>query len=403
MVSSGQPSANPRLVKEAIALSEAGYNIRVLYCPLSPWVDDFDVKLFQAHPEIKWIQIGYHPHKEKIKYWYARVRQKFFQYLYLLVNDRFDVANKSQVLFSQELIKEAKRNKAELYIGHTLGAIPAVVIAAKKHQAKVAFDFEDFHRGEAEEDSLHWIKTVQTEEKYVPFLSFATTASTLITKQYTSIFPKLSITTINNCFPLSNAVTEVKALPIMPLKLFWFSQTIGEKRGLETVIEAMGKLGGGKISLSLLGNCSVKMKNYFLSIAKNNEVGHQLNFLPAVEEKEIVAIAANHHVGLACEVPIVVNRDICLTNKVFMYLLAANAVVFSNTKSQTLFVQENPGIGVVYEQNNAVKLANLLNDYINHPEVLQRQRKHSLQLAKQKLNWEEEQKKLLAIIKQNIT
>jgi len=46
IVSSGQPSANPRIVKEAVAFSETGYQVKVIYCSLSPWADEFDKKLF---------------------------------------------------------------------------------------------------------------------------------------------------------------------------------------------------------------------------------------------------------------------------------------------------------------------------------------------------------------------
>ena len=396
IISSGQPSANPRLLKEAIALHKSGFKIVVIYCPLSPWADEYDKKIFSLYSEIEWVKVGYHPVYKKWENRIARIRQKFFYFLYTILGNRYDAAIKSLVLFSQELIYVAKRQNADLYIGHNLGALPAVVIAAKYNNAKAAFDFEDFHRGEAPEESLHWKKTKLIEEKYVPFLSFATTASPLITKEYKKILPELSIQTINNCFPLDYVITEISLLPKLPLKLFWFSQTIGQYRGLETVIEAMGKMESGKVELSLLGNCTIGMKNYLYSVAKNNGLDVKcLIFLQPVEEKEIVAIASQHHIGLACEMPYVLNRDLCLTNKVFLYLPAGNAVVFSDTCAQALFLYEYPGIGVVYKQNDAEQLALLLKNYINDPALLHQHRTASLKLSKHHMNWETEQKVLL--------
>lgn len=391
IVSSGQPSANPRLVKEALALAEEGYKVKVIYCPLSQWADVYDLKLFKQSPKIEWIKAGYHPVHEKWKYIYARLRQKFYQIVYQLFDSKGKAAICSMVLYSQELRKEAKKHRADLYIGHNLGALQASVTAAKLHNTKAGFDFEDFHRGEDTEHSIHWEKTKQTEERYIPLLHFATAASPLITKAYQFLFPSLSIETVNNCFPLCYSIKELKSLPVRPLKLFWFSQFIGKKRGLETVIEAMSKINKGDVELSLLGSCKVEMKDYFQSFAIKSGLDiDQLNFIATVEEKEIVKIAATHHIGIGCEVPHVLNRELCLTNKVFIYLLAGNAIVFSRTRAQSLFFQKYPGIGVIYEQNNADELTSLLQQYIDKPELLQAHRSASLQLGTEQLNWEKE-------------
>ena len=401
IISSGQPSANPRLIKESLALSSEGYQVKVIYCPLSPWADQFDNNLFQNNPQIEWIKVGYHPLKEKWKYLYSRIRQKYYQALYNFFVEKNDYAIRSMVLFSQELIKEAKNQKADLFIGHNLGALPAVIKAAEHFNAKAGFDFEDFHRGEEEKDSPHWNKVKQIEEKFVPKLDYVTAASPLIVKEYQSVFKNHSFTTINNCFPFTYAVKEKTCLPSLPIKVFWFSQTVGKNRGLETAIKAIGKIETSQVQLSLLGNCSAEMKNYFLSIAKENGLNpDQLNFILPVDEKKIVTLASMHHIGLACEVPHIINRELCLTNKIFIYLLAANAILFSNTKAQALFLKENSGIGFLYEENNDLQLADAIKEYLLNPALMDQHRDKSLQLAKEKINWETEQQGLLQKVKE---
>ena len=396
IVSSGQPSANPRLVKEALALFAAGHKVKVIYCPLSIWADPFDKQLFQSYPGIEWVKVGVHPLEDRWKYRYTRFRQKLFQFLFKLAGDKFNAAVRSMALFSQELSGATKKQQADLYIGHNLGALPAVVKAARHHGAIAAFDFEDFHRGEDLENSPNWKRAKQVEDSYVPSLTFATAASPLIAREYQSLYPAISITTINNCFPLSYAVNEPGALPLAPLKLFWFSQTIGAKRGIETVIEAMGMIGDSKIELSLLGNCPVETKDYFLGIMKKNGVDSaQVKFLPVVEEKEIARIASMHHIGLACEVPHILNRELCLTNKVFMYLLAGNAIVFSKTRAQAAFLEETPGIGLAYQPDDASQLSKLLGTYLDDPALLQQHRIAALKLGIQSLNWDIEKQSLL--------
>ena len=143
-VTSAQPSANPRMMKEAVTLIKLGYKIIVVWCPIAKWADPFDEKIVNQHPDIKWVQAGYHHQLQPIGYWYARLRQKFWKIVYWLIGNRSDAAIKSLVLYSQELSKAALKQKADLFIGHNLGSLPAIVKASKKYNAKAIFDFEDF-------------------------------------------------------------------------------------------------------------------------------------------------------------------------------------------------------------------------------------------------------------------
>jgi len=401
LVSSGQPGGNPRLVKEALLLQKAGYEVTVVYCPLSPWADRYDEQLINDYPKIEWIAAGYHPEKKKWQYRFVRLRQKIYTQLSKLLPQHPIIALRSMVLYSQELEKEAVKHRADLYIGHNLGALPAVVTAAERHGGKVAFDFEDYHRGEDKKDSDHWRKTKLVEDGYAPRLTYATAASPLIAEVYKTHYPELQLHTINNCFPLDYRKTVEP--PASPLKLFWFSQFVGPNRGLETVIEAMGRLNSTNVELTLLGNVSENNKQHFLDLGRQFglELG-QIIFLPPVPESEIVAIAGAHHIGLACEVPHVLNRELCLTNKIFMYLLAGNAIIFTKTNAQSRFLQENPGIGSCYQHDKPDELAMVLSAYSSNPERLKQHRNQSYQLGSNTLNFEQEGKKILEQVKQAI-
>lgn len=401
LVSSGQPSANPRLVKEAISLASLSYDVTAIYCPLSPWADEYDKALFRDNDNIKWVKAGYHCRKEKWLYKYARIRKKFWDIVYKIFGDKFNAGIRSSVLYSQELIKIAKKYKADIYIGHNVGAMSAVVIAAKQNNSKAVFDFEDFHRGEVSENDVAWVKTMQIENKYIPFLDRATAASPLINLAYKNLYPQLIIETINNCFPLKYAVSEIKLLPTQPLKLFWFSQTIGKNRGLETVIQAMAKV--NNIEITLLGNFTDSIKNYFFNYAKEHKVDPiHLHFLKPVDESEITTIAAQHQIGLSTEVPVTINRDLCLTNKLFMYLLAGNAIIFSRTKANISLIKEHSEIGKLFTWDSPDELRDIFKYYQNNHEALNTHRSNALYLGTQFYNWEVEKKKFLSYV-ENIT
>jgi glycosyltransferase involved in cell wall biosynthesis len=378
-----------------------GYTITVIWCPISPWADEFDQQLFDEFPTIKWIKAGFHSQFQPFSYWCARLRQKTWLIIYKIFGDQFDAAIKSLVLFSQELTSIALDHKADLYIGHNLGALPAIVKASRKYNAKSVFDFEDYHRGELEKNALNTKMTIKVENRYIPHISSKTAASPAISKSYGLIFPSKSITTINNCFPLEYAIEQIKPIPQLPLKLFWFSQYVGRQRGLETVIQAMGLFRVDEISLTLLGSASINIKQYFYNLLGSyNLRTDQLVFLDAASEEKIASIASNHHIGLASEFAHNQNRDLCLTNKLFMYLLAGNAIVATDTSAQTYFLEDNQGIGSLYEQEDAIDLFRILKNYIDNPELLDIHRKNALQLGKEKFNWNNENEKFLKNVEQ---
>jgi glycosyltransferase involved in cell wall biosynthesis len=400
LITSAQPSANPRLLKEVKTLYNEGFSVSVIWTPISPWADQFDQRLFNEYPTIKWIKAGYQSESQPLGYCYARIRQKLWQLIYKIIGNHFDASIKSMVLYNQELTSLALQQKADLFIGHNLGSLPAIVKAATKYNAKSIFDFEDFHRGEYKEHSEPLAKIMQVENRFIPLLSSITTASTAITQVYKNIFPNVSITTINNCFPLSHSIDYLIDLPQKPLKLFWFSQYVGKMRGLETVIESMSKFPNDEIKLTLLGTASNEIKIHFQSLLeKFNLSMNQLVFLDPVSEKDIVQIASKHHIGLASEYSHNFNRDLCLTNKIFTYLLAGNALVLSDTYAQKSFLSDNPGIGLLYKQNSVHNLTSVFKNYLVDDELLKLHRRKSLELAKIKYNWDIEQNQFLNNVK----
>jgi glycosyltransferase involved in cell wall biosynthesis len=403
LITSAQPSANPRLLKEAKTLFSNGYKVNVIWCPISPWADEFDKELFNEFPKIKWIKAGYHAKKEPFRYLLARMRQKIWQLIYRQIGDHFGAAIKSYVLFSQELKEAALKCKAELYIGHNLGSLPAIVRASKKLNAKSIFDLEDFHRGESDAKSYHFKFVSNVEGKFIPLVNILTAASPAITGAYKSIFSGKEITTINNVFPIQYATEKIKELPQKPLKVFWFSQFVGKKRGIENVIKAISLFQNDEIIITLLGSCSNEVKNYFLSLASSYNLIHdQLIFLNSVNEKDIVKVASQHHIGLASEISDIPNRDLCLTNKIFMYMLAGNALVLSDTNAQKDFLETYPGVGLLYNQDYPSSLKSLLQKYMDDPELLNQHRLSSLQVATKQLNWDVEGIKWMKLVNKMI-
>ena len=391
-ITTGQPATNPRLVKEANALGAAGYTVNVIYCFWSEWAQQKDQDIFN---NCNWaaIQVGGDPIQQRRAWWYTRLRQKVSRYFPF---SPFFVY-RSLARAYDEMVRQALKTKAELYIAHNLGALPVAAKVAQKSGASFAFDAEDFHRGESTQVNELTKQIIQTENLFLPQAQFITTASPLISRAYQALYPELTFTTINNVFSLGYQ-KALKVIPSSPLKLFWFSQTIGLDRGLQDVLLAMQTLDDVSIKLTLVGQVSKDV-----SIELNgmlNSKNHCLNFHEPIAEAGLFDLASQHHIGLALERSIPNNRDICLTNKVFTYLLAGNAIIASDTSAQSQFIQQYPAVGVLYPQGNHKILADVLLTYQANPEKLEAQRQAAWTLAQEQLNWEMEQKNWLTLVKE---
>lgn len=394
LIAAGQPSSNPRLVKEAITLANRGYQITVLYCFWVAWADEADSTLFREHPSINWIRVGGHPVHQKEKYWFTRLRHKFFRIIASLFPGNITWQLMAGTRCFPELRKAAIGLEAKLYVAHNLGALAPAALAAKKNRSRYGLDAEDYYRGQIPEDDRKAIRAVTViEDRYIPGTAFLTAASPLIAARYKELYPGADPLIVNNVFSIDHLQPEPSPYQRgETLKLFWFSQTVGTDRGLETVIAAIGRLKAASVTFTILGSCSSQERERLSSLAASSGVKEQqLNFLDPVAPDKIFALAASHHIGMATETSRTLNRRIALTNKIFTYPLGGLAIIATDIDSQRDFLQNYSGIGALYTDGDDQALASLLESYIANPGILNNIRTSAWNYAKSTLNWEKEQ------------
>lgn len=383
LLTTGQPSTNPRLVKEADALAAAGYQVTVLYSYWAAWAEETDKKLLAAKPW-KAIQVGGSPQKQAWRWFYTRLRKKLSRRPERALCRTFD-----------ELLSKAIRTSTDLYIAHNLGALPAAALAAKKTRKLFGFDAEDFHRGEEDPNLSRDSPKALIEDRYLPLCAYTTAASPLIGAAYKNLFPELSWQPILNVFPASYQ-PDFQVGKGGPLNLFWFSQTLGQKRGIQDVILAMNEVPDVDIVLTLVGHSNAELQSYFLGLKRHEN--HQLIFLDPIPEEDLFQLSAQQDIGLALEPGFSPNNNMALSNKIFTYLLAGNAVIASDTDAQKQFMEQYPGIGRVYPIGDAQALAQIIRHYHENREELEATRRRAWELARTELNWEKEQTKFLQLI-----
>lgn len=405
LVTPGHLSTNPRLVKEARALSEAGYDVQIIHGRYLPWGVEQDKLL--ASPLWKLIPVRFGRREAPLS---VHLRQKLIQMMssraYQFGANLNKIAIAAHSPAALDLIKAARQApRAELYIGHYPSGLAAAAIAATEHNSKYAFDAEDFHLGDLPDTPIHDTKRSiirRIENDYLHGSAYVTAAAPLIADAYVDAYDIARPTPILNVFPKSNAPPSPtsKGSAASGPSLYWFSQTIGPGRGLEDAIRGIA-LAKTNPNLYLRGSISIAYKHRLEEIA--TEVGAQkrIHILPPSPPDDMERIASTYDVGLAGEIADTRNRKIALTNKIFSYITAGIPCLASDIPSHRNFNSTNPGLMTLFEVNNPSDLAEKFDTIINSPDY-ESNRRLIWSSGQSTINWDEEKLLLLNLVNNSI-
>lgn len=402
IVGLGSISQNPRVVKEADALAAAGYDVAVLFVQQFPWAQDMDRRIAEHakwHTEI----IDASPTVVgRIRKWATGLQLRLFRCICRWTM-RFPVAELGYSRYFLPLLWHAIRHRSDLYIGHYTGSLPVAAWAARWTGAKFAFDFEDFHRGEscpAAPESLQARMLVALEDRYLPSASFVTAASWGIAEQVAKTTGLPAPQTVLNVFPWSDRarLSAPKARPPnAPLSLYWFSQIVSLDRGLQDIIGALASM-RERAELHIRGDDLDGSIEVLRRLAQQCGVSERVYFHSIVPPDELLASAADHDIGLCLEVPATSNRDVCITNKIFLYVEAGLAVVGSSTRGHRDVLSAAPEIGTLYQSGDCKALAAALDRYAADRSLLARAKAAALAAARDRWNWERESATVVHIV-----
>ncbi len=406
LITSGQPSLNPRLVKEADSLFSAGYKVTVVYQYWNDWGTEMDEELL-AGKKWKAICVGGSPNKQKIIYWITRSIHKTAILLAKNFGFKHGIAELAIGRCTWLLYNKAAKYPADIYIAHNLAALPAAIKAANKTKAKYGFDAEDFHRNEVSDNPDDFDVRIKSfiEEKCFPKADYITASSRQIALKYQQLFPSKRITTLLNTFPKNTIARMDSVKKDEALKLFWFSQSVGLTRGIQDVLYALKILEKENIEFHILGSLKPEVKIELDYIIKylSFELKPHIFYHRPIHPDALAQFASHFDIGLALEPGFSINNNIALSNKLFTYISAGLALINSDTIAQSEFIENYPAIGKIYKKGNPVSLANVLLDYIQNPQLLKSTKDASYQAGQNYLNWETESRHFLEVIQNTLS
>lgn len=258
-----------------------------------------------------------------------------------------------------------------------------------------AFDMEDYHPGEVIYHRNKETERARRREMFreiLPQAAYISYGSPLIGQNTETLLRKLGATVpagfpVNNTFPRSDfpEPTPEREKP-EKIRFVWFSQTVSFGRGLEQMLPALIKH-SDKINLTLIGNLDPDFRASVLAPFEDF-----IEYVDILPQQELHRTIGKYDIGLALEQPNSdKNRALCLSNKIFTYLLSGLYVLATPTEAQKKLLSEFPAHGIIadnFEDGVETILKNV--DSIRASKV-DRYR------AASALSWEVEEKKLIDI------
>jgi glycosyltransferase involved in cell wall biosynthesis len=386
---------NPRLLREADSLSEAGHDVRVVAPSFSKELDERDqshlARRNWRHQKIDYLQRGF---VGSLRSTLMRGRRR----LAFELHERFGGRQFGEYGYTTalpELRRQALAEPADWFIAHAQAALPIAAAAAKRWNARLGFDCEDLlsEHGTDPPDIVR-----QIESTYLQDCDYVSTPSRGIADRLERDYAIEPPIVLYNVFPrnLANNMTAPRNRPEhVPVRLHWFSQTIGAGRGIEEAIEACGML-GGEVELHLRGNPAAGFQNALEVLAAQHKVKLELH--PQIEHDDLIKAMEQFDVGLALERNEHTNYALTVTNKIGSYLLAGLAIAATDTPGQREVLDQIPAAGFLYESGKPKLLADGLRRWIQNRESLNIAQQAAWEAARSQFCWDIEERKLLKVL-----
>jgi glycosyltransferase involved in cell wall biosynthesis len=401
--------SNPRVVKEADALSAAGFDVHVLGGAYKSELKKRDALLAEGKA---WSYRAAYDLTESAA---ARLKLKLQRKLGLILWSKARVANPWQIFYGTgRLSRAVARIDADLTIAHWEAAMPAAVRQMRRGK-RVGIDMEDWFS----EDLLPYARSsrpigmLSDWERELLSGAHSTCTSEAMGDALVARYGCRRPVAIRNVFPSAERNTldggwrdrvgftgindPTSPRPeAKPVSVFWYSQTIGPGRGLEELFAAVAHL-RGNFEVHLRGDIG-GYEGWFDGLL-TPQLREKTHTHAVVGNNELLSRISEHDVGFAGERPEPPSRDLTITNKFFQYLQGGLAVVASATAGQKEGASGAPGAVMLYQPGDLDGLKQTLQCLIDDRAKLRAMRAAAWEVS-DRLSWENEAPKLVEAVRQ---
>jgi glycosyltransferase involved in cell wall biosynthesis len=389
VVTAGHLSTCPRMLKAADALHAAGYAVRVVSAVHTPWAFEADTQLVGTR-QWKWRPVPYARRYAFGAWLRSGVRHRIARAVASVSPRRMPGAIVAEA-FSRahrELVTAVLEERADLIYGGSTGAIAAAAEAGRRSGTPFGVDFEDLHCAEQDPEDGRLSNALGGPIMRLAAngASFVTAGSAAIARACADEFG-INAIPINNVFPLPSTPPAGRDCQAKELRLYWFSQTIGRRRGLEDIVRAVG-LVGRPTTLYLRGRPAAGYISTLEDYSRQAAPSLRIEVLPPSAPDSMVDECRPFDVGIAAEGGLVRNRHLSLSNKALTYPLAGLPVALTDTPGQRPLADDLGEGALLFAPGDVQSLAASLSRIAHDPCAMSRAREASWEAAKRRWHWE---------------
>lgn len=401
LVTSNHIANNPRIVKEADALVRAGHRVRVVAMNNHEELARRDATIMAGRAwTLDRVSAGRRPGRGRLRWLADSTLQRVARALWTRGARHARLVDRAVSRHVGTLARAAAAEPADVVIGHNLAGLPAAARAARRLAAPLGFDIEDLHTGELPDGPAYDAERRlrgHLEQRLLPRCDLLTAASDGIADEIVRLYGVRRPEVVLNVFPRGERGSPAPARASDLPTLYWYSQVIGPDRGVEEALRALAKL-DLPVELHLRGEMLPSYDSPLRALTAELGISGRVHLWPPAPPGELVALAQRHDIGLALEQPVSRNRQVCVTNKLFTYLLAGLAVAATDTVGQRGILQTVPDAGFLYPPGDVAALAAGLRRLLTEPGALDRARTAARRAAEERYCWEIERDRLVSYL-----
>lgn len=378
---------NPRVVKEADALSGAGFDVEVL-----GWIADrshlaedhaiFCSRPWTFTPCIDFLQNSLLSRLRALG-WRAERRVAF------ALAGATGLQSAAQLGgWRRALLSAARKRKADLFIAHSALTIWAGVQLLREGR-RVGVDMEDWFSRE-HLPPYPSLLVARWEAELLRAAPHATCTSLAMSRALAQAYGGPPPRVVYNAFSWAererlDGRAKDRADRRRP-SIHWYSQTLGEGRGLEDLFAALPHV-TRDVEVHLRGTL-VQGTQAWLGEQIPQGWRERVHVHGPVTNAELLSRIAEHDIGFAGEMKLHASRDLTVTNKILQYLLAGLATIASDARGQCEVAESAPQAVFLYRSGDPLSLAAQINTLLATPDLLQAAKQAALDAARDRFCWE---------------
>ena len=378
---------NPRVVKEAGTLADAGHDVSVLGPALASDLVPEDRALARGAGWTHRYVVDVRPEAGRSRHVHRAVRR-----LATEAGRRLGMERPEALGYGVwALLRAARDEAADLTIGHQEVGTWVCARLARAGQ-RVGVDIEDWYSRLPNPDQQAGVPLDLLRDVEVYTLrraAYATTTSCALADALATTCDAPAPRVVYNAFPWSDREALDGRTLDHPardrLSLHWVSQTIGPDRGLDLLFDGLRHV-ATPVDVHLRGTLPNAYAGWLRETFPSET--HGLHVHPLVPPSELLSRIAEHDVGIALERSDNANRDLTVTNKILHYLVGGLAVVATRTAGQEEVAAAAPGAVDLVAQGDPRAMGAAIEPLAADPDRLRRARAAALDAARRKFCWE---------------